>query len=95
MKRVAIYAPFNADAERLAEIKRVVDREAQDLSLKVTGPFAREDNRICVFYEDEDTKCYVFVDNYDEPLNIEKAALTIRLMATISMAETRKLDVEA
>ncbi len=95
MKRIAIYAPFDANVERLATIKRMVQREAQDLGLKVTGPFVREDSRICVFYEDDETKCFIYVDDYDEPLNIEKAALTIRLMATISMAETMKLDVEA
>ena len=68
-------------------------REAKELGLDVKGPFVRNDNRICVFYEDENAKCYVFIDDQKEPLNIEKVALTIRLMATITMMETGKIKV--
>ena len=90
---IVIYAPFNVELERLNEVKRIVEEEARGLGLEVSGPYARNDNRICVFYEDDFSKCYIYVDDYDEPLNIEKTALTIRLMATITMAETQKLKI--
>lgn len=94
MGNIVIYAPFNADLERLREIKKVVEIEGRGLDLKVKGPFLRNDNRICVFYEDERAKCYVYIDDYEEPLNIEKMALTIRMMTTIMMMEVGKIAVE-
>ncbi|NIM44599.1 MAG: hypothetical protein GTN80_02670, partial [Nitrososphaeria archaeon] len=48
----------------------------------------------CVFYEDERVKCYVYIDDYEEPLNIEKMALTIRMMTTIMMMEVGKIAIE-
>ncbi|MFQ5712134.1 MAG: hypothetical protein ACE5GD_10220 [Candidatus Geothermarchaeales archaeon] len=91
---IVIYAPFDVDLKRLEEIKRVVESEARSLDLRVKGPFLRSDNRICVFYEDEKARCYVYIDDYEEPLNIEKMALTIRLMSTITMMESGKIKVE-
>ena len=92
---ITIYAPYDVDIRRLNEIKGVVEKEAKELGLRVMGPYARNDNRICVFYEDEASKCYIYVDDYEEPLNIEKMALTIRLMATITMAEMGKVKIPA
>ncbi len=94
MGNIVIYAPFNADLERLREIKKVAETEGRGLDLKVKGPFLRNDNRICVFYEDERVKCYVYIDDYEEPLNIEKMALTIRMMTTIMMMEVGKIAIE-
>ncbi len=94
MGNIVIYAPFNADLERLREIKKVAEIEGRGLDLKVKGPFLRNDNRICVFYEDERVKCYVYIDDYEEPLNIEKMALTIRMMTTIMMMEVGKIAIE-
>ena len=91
--KIVIYAPFNVDAERLSNVKGLVEKEAIELGLEVKGPFLRNDNRICVFYEDDKSKCYVYIDDYEKPLNLEKMALTIKLMATITMMETGKIKV--
>jgi len=93
--RISVYAPFDCDPVRLRQMVEIVRSEAGELGLDLVGPFGRDDNRICVFYEDSEAKCYVYVDNYEKPLNMEKAALTIRVMVAMTRMRKQAIRVSA
>ena len=96
---ITIYSPHNVDHNRLNQIVKVVSDEAKKLGLKISGPHKKDDNRICVFYDDKLSKCFIYVDDINEPLDVEQMSMTIRLMAymtlsKISQTEKKKIITE-
>lgn len=88
---VRIFAPLDADPKRVDEIAGPVKREAKSLGLPVEGPFPRDDDRICVFYEDDETKCYVYVDDYEKPVNTRKVSTVVRTMTAVNLGRKKRM----
>ncbi len=89
---ITIYSPHDVDNKRLNQIVEVVSDEANKLGLKVSGPHKKDDNRICVFYEDKLSKCFIYVDDINEPLDLEQMSMTIRLMAYMTLSKTSQTE---
>lgn len=85
--KIVIYAPHRSDNERLQKIKRLFNILSRDLDIPVKGPIYRDDNRICVYYEDDDIKLYIYIDDPCREVNFEKAEMTIKLMTAMAMKQ--------
>jgi|Deesub1362B_J571_1020462.scaffolds.fasta_scaffold00003_504 hypothetical protein len=82
---IVLYSPYNADGDRLDKLEATVKKVAQELGIPYRGPIYREDNRVCVYYEDSDVKVYIYVDDPEREVNYDKVEMTIRVMSSIAL----------
>lgn len=82
---IVLYSPYNVDGDRLDRLEKTVKRVAGELGIPFRGPIYRDDNRVCVYYEDNDVKVYIYVDDPERDVNYDKVEMTIRVMSSIAL----------
>lgn len=84
MGKILLYAPYNVDRERLEKIREILLELSREVNIPLEGPIYRDDNRICVYYEDMDVRVFIYVDDPEREINFEKVRMTIKIMTVIA-----------
>ncbi len=94
MKKLVLYTPENIEGEKLFRLVKALKQEAELLRLSFTGPIFREDDKLVVYYEDDDIRTFIYVDDLNNELDTEKIRATIKVLALIAMDKEEEIYVE-
>ncbi len=94
MKKLVLYTPENIEGEKLFRLVKALKQEAELLRLSFTGPIFREDDKLVVYYEDDEIRTFIYVDDLNNELDTEKIRATIKVLALIAMDKEEEIYVE-
>ncbi len=94
MKKLVLYTPEHIDGEKLFRLVKALKKEADLLRLDFSGPFFRNDDRLVVYYEDDEIRTFIYIDDLESELDIEKIRATIKVLALIAMDKEEEIYIE-
>lgn len=94
MKKLVLYTPGDIDGETLFKLMKTLKEEAELLRLDFSGPYFRDDDKLVVYYEDDEIRTFIYIDNLENELDPDKIRATIKVLALIAMDKEEEIYVE-
>ena len=94
MRKLVLYAPEDMDGEKLYKLVKALRDEAKLLKLDFSGPYFNTDGRLIVYYEDDEIRTFIYVDDLENELNPERIRATIKVLALIAMDKEEEIYIE-
>ena len=91
---ISVYAPKDIDPEKLFNLTQILRREAETLNLEFKGPYESEDERVMVYYEDDEVRTFIYIDDYKNELDPERIRVTIRVLSLIAMHKEEEIIID-
>jgi hypothetical protein len=91
---ISVYVPEKMAPEKVYELMKILRKEAKLLDLNLKGPYYTDEKRTVVYYEDNEIRTFIYVENYGEKLDPEKIRTTIRVVSLIAMQKEEEIYVE-
>lgn len=94
MKKLVLYTPRDVNGRALFKLVKTLKEEAELLRIDFKGPYFRDDDKLVVYYEDEEIKTFIYIDDLENELDPEKIRATIKVLALIAMDKEEEIYVE-
>lgn len=91
---ISVYAPKEIDPEKLFNLTRILKEEAEALNLEFRGPYQGEDDKVIVYYEDDDIRTFIYVSDYENELDPERIRVTVRVLSLIAMHKEEEILID-
>lgn len=86
VSRVVVYLP--PDEARAARLVKTVKKALRGFVDTIKVVMTEEEERAYVLFEDDEIKCYLYVDEPEIPLDNERVITTIRTLARLNLLLT-------